>query len=65
MEKIVGQITSKNSKKKYWVRHHTVEKSVSISEDKLSWITVCKNVTIENDAVLCAQKYIDLQKYLF
>ena len=61
MEKIVGSIISKKTKKTYQVKWDSEEHSVWIKRELDWWYNVCNNVKNENDALTCAQEFIDFQ----
>jgi predicted NUDIX family NTP pyrophosphohydrolase len=65
MERIVGSITSKTTGIIYSVRWDNQTKESWISKDNQIWSIACTEVLSANDAVTCAQRYIDGQPYLY
>lgn len=61
MEKIVGNIVSKNTKKSYPVKWDSDEQTSWISRSPNSWEMVCTKVKTADAALLCTQKFIDSQ----
>ena len=61
MEKIAGTITSKTTGNMYSVKWNTenLESWVKIKDN--TWIKVCSKIYSVDDALICAQKYIDSQ----
>ncbi len=64
MEKIVGQVTSKTSGITYRIKWDMDEQSSWIDKNGL-WQQVCTRVRTADDAVSCAQGFIDGQPDLF
>jgi hypothetical protein len=65
MERIVGTITSKKTDIVYYVKWDDEIKYSWFSKDKQVWSLACKEVYSAEDAVSCAQRYIDGQPYLY
>jgi hypothetical protein len=65
MERIVGSITSKTSGIIYSVRWDNQTKESWINRDSQIWSIAFIVVLSGDDAVTCAQRYIDGQPYLY
>lgn len=65
MGEIVGFIISKTTQRRYVVRWKKEDCTSWISNDKEYWQLVCTDVRREEDAISCAQRYIDSQPDLF
>lgn len=65
MEKIVGQIISKTTNLKYNVKWNTDKNTSWICVHHKTWQMVCTNIKTENDALNCAQRFIDNQPNLY
>ena len=66
MKKIVGFKISKTTQKRYEVKWDIEERTSLIKFDtQSSWQKVCEGVKNAEDAISCAQRYIDSQPYLF
>lgn len=61
MEKIVGNIVSKTTQKVYLVKWNSDEHTSWISREPNMWEMVCTKIYSEQDAIVCAQKFIDSQ----
>ena len=59
MKKVVGNIISKNSGRSYPVLWNSEEQTSWISRFHDIWEMVCTDVRTADDAISCAQKYID------
>lgn len=65
MEKIVGHVTSKTSGKSYPVKWNSEEKYAWIGKNLNTWELACEKVYSANDALACAQGFIDSQPELY
>lgn len=61
MEKIVGNIVSKTTQKVYLVKWNSDENTSWISREPNMWEMVCTKIYSEQDAIMCAQNFIDTQ----
>lgn len=64
MEKIVGQIVSKSTEVAYTVKWNSSEQT-SWVQKKGMWQMVCTNIRTSENALECAQRFIDSQPDLF
>ena len=61
MEKIVGSVVSKTTQKVYPVKWDSSNKTSWISRNSNTWEQVCSRIIFEEDAIKCAQMFIDSQ----
>ena len=65
MENIIGRVTSKKLKKSYPVKWIREENTSWINNSPNTWVMVCEKVKTANDALTCAQKFIDSQPDIY
>ncbi len=65
MEKIVGNIVSKLTKKRYPVRWDSETREAAISRLPDTWEVVCIHVNSADAALSCTQKFIDSQSDIY